>query len=462
MEDNPALSQAIAHADQVIPVFVLDPGLLNSPYVGKKRLAFLLDGLQALDRTLRSRKSRLIVRQGKPLETLKQLIHESNASTIFAAPDYSPYARRRDEKISQEIRVIWTGSPSMKPPGTILPTNGRPYRTFSHFNKAWRNAIHHNLEINLATPANISTPETIKGLSFNETGSLMGIDPGKEFVSSKAGESQAQKLLEAFIKDREAGIYKYDLIRNRIDSDNTSHLSPYLKFGMLSPERVIHAALRAIHEASEPGHLKSAEAWLDELIWREFYIHILYHFPEVRRKNFRLGSIDWENDEQKFLSWREGKSGYPIVDAAMRQLRQTGWIHNRARMIVASFLTKDLLIDWRWGERWFMKQLIDGDPAANNGGWQWVAGTGTDAAPYFRIFNPVTQGKKHDPNGSYVRRWIPELEKVPNHWVHTPWEMNPSEQKDYQCEIGVDYPYPIVNHEWARTRALDIFKQARK
>jgi deoxyribodipyrimidine photo-lyase len=248
-----------------------------------------------------------------------------------------------------------------------------------------------------------------------------------------------------------------------MDVDGTSKLSPYLRFGMLSARQAIVAARQAISQAKSEETRKGAETWLNELIWREFYMGILYNFPHVRRQSFRenLRGIRWENDPAMFDAWREGQTGYPIVDAGMRQLRAIGWMHNRARMIVAAFLTKDLLIDWRWGERHFMQHLIDGDPAANNGGWQWSAGTGTDATPYFRIFNPVTQGERHDPHGNYVHRWIPELANVPARYIHKPWQQPLSMQQQSNCVIGKDYPAPIVDHQWARQRALATYKAAR-
>jgi deoxyribodipyrimidine photo-lyase len=220
----------------------------------------------------------------------------------------------------------------------------------------------------------------------------------------------------------------------------------------------------AIESAPDEPSKKSANTWLTELIWREFFIDILHHFPQVHHTSFRedLRGIDWSNHESEFFAWREGRTGYPIVDAAMRELVETGWMHNRARMITASFLVKDLLIDWRWGERWFLQNLIDGDPAANNGGWQWSAGTGTDAAPYFRVFNPVLQGKKFDPDGTYVRRWLPVLEKVPSRYLHEPWKMSAELQAERGCRIGVDYPAPLVDHSWARERALAAFKSTRE
>jgi len=263
-----------------------------------------------------------------------------------------------------------------------------------------------------------------------------------------------------FMDGDDPAVYDYGEGRNRMDWSGTSQLSPYLRFGMLSARQAAVAAHSAIASAPDAESRKSAETWLNELIWREFYVSILYHFPHVLRQAFRanLRNIPWRNDEREFAAWCDGRTGYPVVDAAMRQLKQTGWMHNRARMIVASFLIKDLLVDWRWGERWFMQQLVDGDPAANNGGWQWTAGVGTDAAPYFRVFNPVLQGKKFDPEGGYVRRWLPELASVPVKSIHTPWEMPADVQRASSCVVGRDYPAPMVKHAEARERVLAAFR----
>ncbi len=207
---------------------------------------------------------------------------------------------------------------------------------------------------------------------------------------------------------------------------------------------------------------RGAETWLNELIWREFYMMVLYHHPDVLEHAFQptLRGINWRNDEAEFAAWCQGRTGYPVVDAAMRQLVTTGWMHNRARMIVASFLVKDLLVDWRWGERFFMQHLVDGDPAANNGGWQWTAGVGTDAAPYFRVFNPSLQGARFDPAGAYVRRYVPELANVPAKFIHEPWKMPPEVQRKSGCSIGHDYPLPIVDHALARERVLAAYKKS--
>jgi deoxyribodipyrimidine photo-lyase len=230
---------------------------------------------------------------------------------------------------------------------------------------------------------------------------------------------------------------------------------------MLSARQAVVAALRAAGSAPDAAARKGVDTWLNEIIWREFYMAILYHYPFVLQEAFRpqLRDIRWSADQAAYSAWCDGLTGYPVVDAAMRQLVQTGWMHNRARMIVASFLVKDLLIDWRWGEHFFMQHLVDGDPAANNGGWQWTAGVGTDAAPYFRIFSPTLQGARFDPGGAYVRRWVPELARVSTQYIHEPWRMPKALQQSSGCVIGRDYPAPIVDHARARERTLAAYRR---
>ncbi|MGC9520687.1 MAG: cryptochrome/photolyase family protein [Anaerolineae bacterium] len=454
LRDNQALKQAMDEANAIVPLFILDPTLLASPYVGDKRLAFLFDGLRALDKSLRERGSRLVIRRGDPASVLSSLKDETDAGAIYAEADVSPYARQRDARVAETLPLHLTNGLTIHPYDAVLKDDGDPYIVYSYYSRTWKALPLPDPGELTEPPKRIATPEGLSSESVPESPQLPASVP---FV---AGEEAALERLRAFTEE---GIEQYAARRDRTDLNGTSGLSPFLRFGMLSARRAAVAALEAKAAAESEKARQGAQTWLDELIWREFYISILFHFPGVREHSFRetYRDVKWENDPDAFAAWQEGRTGYPIVDAAMHQLQATGWMHNRARMIVAAFLTKDLLIDWRWGEKHFIQHLIDGDPAANNGGWQWSAGTGTDAAPYFRIFNPVLQGERHDPHGDYIRRWVPALEKVPKKYIHEPWTMPEEAQEESGCRIGHDYPAPIVDHQEARERALAAYRRAR-
>jgi deoxyribodipyrimidine photo-lyase len=455
LDDNPALQAALDAAEEVVPLFIRDPGLWDSQYSGAARKAFLLASLRSLEHSLRRIGSRLIFRAGEPLEVLTRLVAEIDARAIFAQADVSPYACQRDEAIRETLPLSLTEGLTIHPLQSIRKKDGQPYVVFTPYSRAWSALAPVEAYARIAAPKKIDTPSDLESLPIPDTPAY------HHETIFPVGEAAARKRLEAFVRE---GIARYAANRDRPDLSGTSMLSPYLRFGVLSPRFAASLAIGARSSFHDEGQRASAAAWLRQLIWREFYIDILAHFPRVRRKSFRdnLAAIAWSNDDGEFEAWCRGRTGYPIVDAAMIQLEQTGWMHNRARMIVASFLTKDLLIDWRWGECWFMQHLLDGDPAANNGGWQWTAGTGTDAAPYFRVFNPVAQGKKFDPHGEYVRKWLPVLENVPDRFVHEPWKMPEDVQKESGCHIGREYPQPIVDHAWARERALAAYRAARK
>jgi deoxyribodipyrimidine photo-lyase len=456
--DNQALAAALAAAEQVVPVFVLDPALLASPYSSAKRLAFLFDGLRSLDADLRQRGSRLVLRQGSPAAELARLRAETGAQAIFAEADITPYARRRDDHVQAQLPLRLLRGLTAQRPSVVVKDDGSPYTVFTPFSKRWLSLPLPALADLLPAPPRIATPAGLDSLPIPESPALPASVP------FPAGEAEAQRRLDAFVEGGDAAITRYRDERNRPDLEGTSRLSPYLRFGMVSARQAVVASRIARQAARTSDACYGSDTWLSELIWREFYVAILYHFPHVRAGSFQrhYDHIPWANDEQDFAAWCEGRTGYPIVDAAMRQLVQTGWMHNRSRMIVASFLVKDLLIDWRWGERFFMQHLLDGDPANNNGGWQWTAGVGTDAAPYFRVFNPTAQGEKFDPNGAYVRRWLPALASVPDKYIHQPWTMPPSEQRRAGCVIGSDYPAPIIDHAFARERTLAAYAQAKE
>jgi deoxyribodipyrimidine photo-lyase len=430
LTDNASLHSALT-AGAALPVFILDPAFDN---LSARRRNFLYEGLSSLNKELQKRNSYLVIRKGKPVDVLRQLFDELKAEAIYAEEDYTPYAHKRDALIQKILPLKLIHGQTVHHPKSVLKQDGRPYTVYTPYSKVWKAKLakiklHH-------APDHIKTPQ-----GFHS-------EPLPEFTTNPlfpASEEEALTRLEEFAHKR---IHNYADDRNRMDLDGTSALSPYIRFGMIGLRQAVHAA----HTSLLVSHnSKGAEIWLNELIWREFYIQILYHFPHVARTAFNrsLANIPWRNELSEFEAWKRGETGVPVVDAAMHQLKETGWMHNRARMIVASFLVKDLLIDWRWGESWFMENLLDGDIAPNNGGWQWTAGTGTDAAPYFRIFNPVLQSAKFDPNGDYIRKWVPELRGLNTKQIHAPWE--------FDLQI-TGYPAePIVDREVVKERTLRAY-----
>ena len=424
LNDNATL-HAASQAGSVIPVFVIDPAFSNS---SPRRKNFLYEGLHALDRDLRARSSYLVVRQGKPLEVLQRLVDETKAELIYTEEDFTPYARKRDSEVARHLPLQFVHGQTVHHPTDIRKSDGNPYIVFTPHSKAWKAKLPSLMHL-YAAPEKINTPSGVSSEPI----------PGfKVSPLFPAGEQEALVRLEEFLYQR---IFAYNEQRDRMDLEGTSSLSPYLHFGMLGVRQAVAAARQAIAQKRSAG----PESWLNELIWREFYIQILYHFPHVRRTAFHqaLANVAWRNDASEFEAWKQGRTGVPIVDAAMRQLKEIGWIHNRARMIAASYLVKDLLIDWRWGEAHFMNELLDGDIAANNGGWQWVAGTGTDAAPYFRMFNPVRQSLKFDPKGDYIRKWVHELRELDAESIHAPWE--------HKIKVNGYPERPIVERNKERT-----------
>lgn len=474
--DNTALlAAAEASSGAVVPVFILDDALLRGSDVAPARVQFMLDSLRDLEANVRSLGGRLLVRRGDPAVELVRIAAEAGARAVYFNRDYTPLARRRDERVVRALRAAGLQVESFKDlvvfeEDELLTGAQSPYTVFTPYKKAWLSRLPDSAskprgkpelrEIAVALPqSSIPTPAEL------------GFAVAQQVPSG--GEREALRLLEAF---REGGAMQaYSTQRDFLAVDGTSRLSPHLRFGTISPRQCLAAAMstmtyafpakRSFSPAASDAKKDGADAWISELIWREFYVQVLYHFPHADVGSFRReydglrwGSGDAARDEARFAAWCEGRTGYPIVDAAMRQLNQTAWMHNRARMIVASFLTKDLHLDWRWGERYFMRKLVDGDPAANNGGWQWSASTGTDAQPYFRVFNPKLQSERYDPQGEYIRRWVPELAGAPAEYIHEPSAMPPLVQAQAGCVIGQDYPAPIVDHAVQKAEILRRFQ----
>jgi deoxyribodipyrimidine photo-lyase len=422
LTDNPAWADATERHNEVVALFVLDPALLRP---GSRRTDLLLHHLHALDGELRELGGRLHVRSGAPVEVVPQVVEAVGATAVHWNRDVTPYSRTRDTAVRSALTVhdrTWWGS-HVRPPGSVLTGSGTPYKVFTPFHRSWS-----------ATPI----PEAPKGGDADvrdDAGD--GLPDATTSSPMPAGEQAALDRLEDYA--RRAPSYADD--RDDPGLDATSRLSADLKFGTLSPTRVVER-LDGV-----------SDAFVRQVAWRDFYAHVLHAFPHSFDAPLdpRYEGIAWDDDEEAFDAWKQGRTGFPIVDAGMRQLEAEGWMHGRVRMIAASFLVKDLLIDWRRGERWFRERLLDGDVAQNIGNWQWVAGTGADAAPYFRVFNPTLQGKKFDPDGTYVRRWVSELGDVPPSQVHQPWKAG---------MLAGDYPAPIVDHAAARDRTIAAYKAA--
>ena len=455
LHDHPALISAVERHDRIVPLFVLDPRLLEGRFASPVRTAFLLGSLRELSAALTDLGAPLVVRTGDPTEIVPAICHASGARDVYVSRDHAPYGRGRDIRVAARLAAA---DVSFHPkrgnlvhePEAVATQDGRPYSVYSPFRRAWERLERRSvLPVPTALIGMALDPGMISDLAHHG-GDPSDLHPG---LLPEPGETAARGRLIAWLDRR---IDDYAATRDRLDlADGTSRLSADLHLGLLSPNEVVERALG-------PGD--GRRVFVNELVWREFYGHVLAHRPDLRRQAFRqaFDRIEWSEDAAQIDAWRTGRTGYPIVDAAMRQLAASGWMHNRARMIVATFLTKDLLVDWRVGEAHFMRSLVDGDVASNNGGWQWSASTGTDPQPYFRIFDPVAQGRRHDPDGTYVRRWVPELERVPVRWIHAPWEMPADAAASSGLRLGLDYPDRIVDHAEARRRALAVFGSVRQ
>ncbi|MSV96913.1 MAG: deoxyribodipyrimidine photo-lyase [Actinobacteria bacterium] len=430
LADNEALVAA-ARAGSVTPLFVIDPKFFERS--GAPRLVFLLRNLQELNKSMGGV---LVVRTGNPVDVVCAVAQEVGATEVFAAKDFAPYGQARDAQVDAALRKVGAelrsvGSAYAVDPGIVRKADNTPYAVFTPFSKIW---------LSNGWSAPLSQPQVVWHGAPAVASDDLPAEPACGATLPAAGENAAWKVWESF---RDAALNGYAEKRNNPDINGTSQLSPYLRFGLVHPRSLL----------AELGDSKSHLVFRSELCWREFYADVLFHQPRTVWENLQPKMNKMTHDTgadavARFDVWCKGETGFPIVDAGMKQMLATGWMHNRVRMIVASFLVKDLHLPWQWGAKFFMRHLVDGDIASNNHGWQWTAGTGTDASPYFRIFNPISQGERFDPQGTYVRQWIPELRELADDAVHSPWT------------LGLLNPYipPMVDHAEERLISLDRYK----
>ncbi len=461
LADNPALAAAVASGLPVIPVFVLDDEDAGEWAAGGASRWWLHGALASLDGSLRARGARLVLRRGKASQVIARLARETDAKAVFWNRRYEPWATARDAQIKAALQKNGVAAQSfnaalLAEPWTVSTKDGGPYRVFTPFWKSLR-ALDHAPPQTKA-PKHFAAPAAWPASDALASWHLQPTAPDWAVVMRQCwqpGEDQARAMLRHFV---ESTLSRYHETRDRPGLAGTSRLSPHLHFGEIGPRQIWHAVQTAVN-AGSPS--RGAEVFLSEIGWREFSHHLLHHFPDLVSRPLRSEFLrfPWADAPGQLRAWQRGRTGYPIVDAGMRELWATGWMHNRVRMIVASFLTKHLRIDWRDGAKWFWDTLVDADLANNSCNWQWVAGCGADAAPYFRIFNPVLQGAKFDPDGAYVRRWVPELAKLPASVLHAPWTARPVELADAGVTLGKTYPQPIVDHATARAQALAAFQR---
>jgi deoxyribodipyrimidine photo-lyase len=466
LADNSALTAAVARGRPIVPLFIWSPEEEGLWQPGAASRWWLHRSLFALDEDLRKHRSRLIVNRGSTLEAFERLLKSTAADTVYWNRRYEPAVVQRDHRVERVLRAAGVEVETFPgnllfEPAEILTKEGNPYRVFTPFWKACR--ARGRPREPLPEPSRLVPPARWpKSLEI----AALQLEPEIDWAAGfrevwTPGPRGASRQLNRF---RDEALSRYAVDRDRPDASGTSRLSPHLHFGEITPRQVSHALRRGSAKPAAARSLAAARAkYLAELGWREFAHHVLFHFPHTNDRPLRddFKKFPWRRDARGLKAWQHGRTGFPIVDAGMRELWTTGWMHNRVRIIVASFLTKDLLISWREGARWFWDTLLDADLANNTLGWQWAAGCGADAAPFFRIFNPVLQGRKFDPEGIYVRRWVPELAALPHKFLHEPWQAPPDVLAASNVSLGRNYPRPIVNHAESRDAALAAFRSIR-
>ena len=454
VNDNPALAAA-CESELVVPVFCFEPGLATGRHGSPNRNAYLLACLRELDETLKAAGSRLFFRTGDPAEQIPELARQAGARIVHVNRDHTVHARSRDRRVQEALaagglELAGHTGISCAEIASIETGSGGPYRVFTPFLEAWARSGRRDPAIR---PRKIRSPDGVDaGRMPGE--SKLAIDAAAKRIADGfgPGEVAARKRMHEAV----AAADDYHRVRDLAGADATSKLSPQLHFGTISARELEIALL-------ERG-TKGASELRRQVAWRDFWLNVIRNYPENRESEYdeRMRGMRWRKSAEDLDAWKQGQTGVPWIDAGMRQLHAEGWMHNRVRMAVASYLTKNLLIDWREGEAHFMEHLLDGDESQNNGNWQWAASVGADPQPYFRVFNPVRQQQKFDPDGVYVRRWVPELERLPDKHLGAPWEAPDEVQEEAGCVIGTDYPEPLVDLKESRAEAIEHFKQQRE
>jgi len=463
LTDNPALSAAADTGRPILPVYILELATDGRRSMGGASRWWLDKSLQALGDSIDGLNGNLILRSGEPEQVLTELITETGADQVHWNRRYGEADRESDAAlkqflVSRGLKVCSFNGRLLTEPWTVKSGSGNHFKVFTPY---WK-----NVRANYRLPEALSSPTDFGRVEVKAERLVdWGLHPSKPDWSTgfetlwTPGEQGALERLDAFLT---GPVSDYGVDRNRPDLDHgTSGLSPHLAFGEIGPTQIWRATQAKIEAGLADED--SAMVFLSEIVWREFSYVLLYHYPKLAEENYNQSfeAMPWRTSDRDYDAWCSGQTGYPIVDAGMRQLWSTGWMHNRVRMIVASFLTKHLLLPWQKGEEWFWDTLVDADPASNSASWQWTAGTGADAAPYFRVFNPITQGQKFDETGDYVRRWCPELADLPNKYLFSPWEADPITLAAAGVELGNTYPHPIIEHKAGRERALAAYEEVK-
>lgn len=451
LTDNTALHHAVQSAEQVLPVYVISAWKNTHRWTGPARQQFLCGCLESLERNVKAAGGHLIFRRGDAAHELEKLIKETKADAVFTNRDPDPHGIAVEADLAKRCRKLGVTFETFKDVvlherAEVMTNSGGPYRVFTPYNKSWQAALKPQV---LPAVKRLHSPDGVKSLDC-PTPDTWRLPPCTVNIP-EPGERAARLRMKHALASI---LPRYSETRDQPHGHTTSRLSADLRHGTISIRELYHRTAQLMEETRSASVRKSLQTYLNELAWREFYMQILWHFPEVLQHEFdpRYRSLSWSYDEDKLQRWKDGLTGFPIVDAGMRELKATGFMHNRVRMITAMFLTKDLHLDWRLGEEYFMQMLVDGEIASNNGGWQWSAGTGADAAPYFRIQNPWSQTKRYDPDGKYIRQWVPELKDAPVQRFTSP----PS---DGLFPFAGDYPNPVVDHSIERERTLALFKK---